>query len=102
MLRLSRAQSHTQRPYSVMFCRVTNQRAPAAAHVEKAVSRTQSQLPADQIELRKLCFLQRGIRLLEIGATVNKLPVKPQPPEIDRQIVVITDGISCAAFRLAI
>ena len=102
LLGLSRAQRQAEGPYSIMFGRVANQRAPATAHVEKPFPRLEPQFATNQIELRHLRLVDGSVRFFEIGAAVNELRIEPEPPEFHRQIVVVTDRLPRPASRMTI
>src|SRR5581483_3727849 len=68
----------------------------ATAHVEKALTRLQPQLAADQFQLLLLSFIERVVGPLEIGARVDQRRPQPRAEELDGLIVVISDGITVA------
>jgi hypothetical protein len=68
--------------------------APAAADVEHPLARLEAELPAGQLQLRRLRRLQRLAVPGEEGATVRHRLVEEQREELVGDVVVVTDGAS--------
>ena len=85
------AERDAVRANAVMARRPADQRAPAAADVEQAVSGLQAQLAADVLQLVALGLLERVVGGLEVGAGVDPLGIQPQAVEGVGHIVVERD-----------
>ncbi|MNE07697.1 hypothetical protein D3C80_1003270 [compost metagenome] len=67
------------------------QAAPAAADVQRALSRRQQQLVDQPPLLGDLGLIQGRVRRLEEGAGILQVLVQKQPIEVDRQVIVVVD-----------
>ena len=76
---------------NAVVLRGVNERAPAAADVEKALVRLEPQLAADHVELVALRLREVVVRLGEIGAAVDHLGIEKERVELVGQIVVVLD-----------
>ena len=77
---------------TIMACRPTDQRTPATTDIEQALTRRQTQLTADIVQL---VFLRTGERLagvMEIGAGIDHLRIQPQAIKIVAEIVMMSDA----------
>ena len=75
-----------------------DQRAPAAANIQKALTRRQPQLAQNVIEFLRLRDFQCIVRVSKIGTGVHHLGVQEQGVEVVRNIVVVLD---CSAITIA-
>ena len=80
---------HADRVNAKMFGGVTDERAPAAADVEQAISRLQAQLAADHGELVVLRSRQIAVPVAEIGAAVDHLGIEKERIERVGKIIVV-------------
>ena len=80
-----------------MFCRVKDERAPAAADIKQVLTGTEAQFAAEIIKLAFLCRIEVIVWRLEISAGINHAPIEPQLVEVIRYIVVKCD---CALITL--
>ena len=77
------------RANAVVLGGVKEERAPAAADVEKGIVRLQPQLAADHVELVALRSRDVVVQLGKIGAAVDHLGIEKERVELVRKIVVI-------------
>ena len=84
-------QRHAKRFDAIVLCRVTRQRAPAAAHIENGIARFQAKFAADHVELLQLHTIEIVAPVMEVGAGVDHLLVEPELIERVGDIVVIGD-----------
>ena len=82
------------RAHAVIPRGVTDERAPAAADVEKALARLQPQLAADHVELVVLRSREVIVRLAEIGAGVDHLGIEKELVERVREVVVVVNVLA--------
>ena len=71
--------------------RVPDQRPPAAADVEEAIARVQSQLAADVVEFSGLRLIESCARSIEVGAGVHHLRIQEEFVELVGAVVVETN-----------
>ena len=76
---------------------VEQERAPAAADVEEALARRESQLAADVVELLHLRCVESVGSGTEISARVDEIRVEPHGVERIGHVVVVTDVRAIAA-----
>src|SRR5258706_131947 len=95
------AERDPRRPGAVLLGRAQDQRAPAAADVQKPLARLEYELPEDMIELLFLSELQ-GIGLVaEVSAGIHHVPIKPQRIELVGDVVVVLDRVAIALAVVA-
>src|SRR5882762_8791873 len=95
------AERDARRPGAEFLGRAQNQRAPAAADVQKPLPGLEQKLVEDVIEFLFLGELQ-GIALApEIGAGIHHVPIQPQRIEVVRDVVVVLNGVAIALAVVA-
>ena len=99
-LRLRLRERHAERAHAVAGRGVQDERAPATADVEQALTRLQAQLAADQLELALLRALERVAGVREVGAGVDEARPEQQLVEAVRDVVVMADRGPVAAHRV--
>src|SRR6266852_3412524 len=90
------AERDARGPGTVFLGRAQDERAPAAADVQKPLARLEQELPEDVIELLFLGVLQGIGSTAEIGAGIDHVPVQPQRIEVVRNVVVVLNGVAIA------
>jgi hypothetical protein len=75
--RLMRAEGESKSLDAIIRRGVHHQRAPAASHIEQALTGPQAQLATNVIEFAFLRVGQRDFRRFEVGAAVTQRPVQP-------------------------
>src|SRR5689334_22982138 len=103
------------RGHPIVLRRMADEPTPAAANVEKALARRESQLAADHLELRSLGFVERALRPLPIGTGIGHgRPEKERVEgigevvvELDERLVVTTaldllGDLSCIVVLFAL
>ena len=99
-LGLLERQRHAERPHAVLPRCVADHGAPAAPHVEQALSRAEVELAADQVELRRLRLLERRVRGLVERAGVGHRRAEHQLVEAVGDVVVVGDHLGVAHHRV--
>src|SRR5712692_6002076 len=95
------AERDAGRPGTVFLGRAQDERAPAAADVQKPLARPEHELVEDVIELLFLSELQGIALAAEIGAGIHHVPVQPQRIEVVRNVVVVLNGVAIALAAVA-
>ena len=76
---------------AIVFCRMAEQCAPAAAGFKQPLAGCQAQLAADEIKLGNRSLFQRGIGSGEIGGGIDHLFIEEEPVEFIGEIIVEMD-----------
>ena len=102
-LRLTRRQRDADRGRTVLARGVDDHAAPAAADVEQAHPRTQTELAAHQLVLGGLRGFERGVGSGEDRARVGHRRPEHEPVEVVRDVVVVRDrdGVAFLAVTAA-
>src|SRR5262249_41441076 len=93
------------RANAVIFSRVANERAPAAANVEKGLAWLEAQLATYDVEFITLRCREVVFPVFEISAGVNHLWIEKELVECIREIVMVADvllvrGLAAISARL--
>src|SRR5262245_58821080 len=94
------AERDANRLHSIVPRCVKNQPAPTAADIEQALSRRESQLAADVIELLLLRHIEAVILRPEIRAGIYHRLIQPKFVEVIRKVVVKADGVAITRLRV--
>ncbi len=93
-------EGHAQCAYAVLAGGVAHHRPPSAADVEQPLAGLQRELAGDQVELRRLCLLQRRVdRVVERAGVGHRRP-EHQLVEPVGDVVVVGDDLGVAGHRV--
>src|SRR6266568_377440 len=93
-LSLPLTESDPVRFYSIVLCCIENQRTPTTTDIQQALTRTQTQLAANIIELTFLGSVKVIIRSSKVGAGIGHALAQPEGKELAGAVVVKGDGLS--------
>src|SRR5206468_12298673 len=101
-LRLGVAEGDAQCRDVVVLRGVHDQSAPSTADVEQTLTRLQTQLAADEVELGFLRTLQIVVVMREVGARVHHARIQPERVKRIANVVVKPDGVEITALGMSL